>query len=244
MPLKNRNHPFPPGGYAFFQPQTNWHSTAGLTFDQTVDEIIRHRLANPRHSHAWTTERAEIEAELDNYTCVRIANDPNYCTGGQGLIRRPFVAGPTPPPSSPGLAAAVVAGGRKIVSGIGVLVDWLGSGGNAVAHELAEQRAQCCVDCSMNAPGEWHNFFTGPAVAKIRNQLTMKNDMQLSTSQDEKLKVCKACWCVLSLKVHTPIEHVLAHLKSSMEAEMPARCWILNERKDRENTQKTEQLGQ
>lgn len=237
MPLKNRYHPFPPGGYVFFQKQTNWKSSPGLDFDQTVAEIIKHRNANPRWATAWSVDPKEVADELDTYICVKIANDENYCIGG-APVRRPFPA--TRPPVARLDLGALVAGARTISTGIGVLVDWLGAGGKAVPHEHAEGRAAVCVVCPKNEPGDWMSFFTGPAAEKIRKQLAIKNDMALVTSLDARLNVCQACWCHMALKVHTPIKHILGRLKPEGRAKLDPKCWIPKEEHEQETNRPAE----
>lgn len=227
--LKSRRI-FPPDGWSFFQPQTNWHAPPGLSFDDVVEQIIRHRLANPRFAANWSVEPAEVAEELDTFTCTRLAMDPNYCAPG---VPSPFPAG-SPRQASMWVnqsgRGGVVAAGRKIVAGIGVLVDWLGSGGKPVDNKLAVARAETCSGCPKNEPGGLESFFTAPASELIRKQLAIRQDLQLSTPFDEKLNVCSACLCPMKLKVHTPIEHILKHLLADAETELDPRCWIPREK--------------
>lgn len=225
--LKSRRT-FPPGGFSFFEPKTGWVSTPGFTFDQVVDEIIRHRRANPRFNGQWNVEPEAVAVELDEYTCVRIAMDPNYCTPGVALTAS-FSQGRVPLPLWPGLANRTVAAVTKTMAGIGVLLDWLGAGGQAVPKEQSEARATICPTCPKNQPGDWTSHFTGPAIERLRKQLAIKNDLGLTTTHDAELRVCSVCWCHLALKVHTPIKHIAAHLKPDMKAELPDFCWIRRE---------------
>lgn len=222
--LKSRRT-FPPGGFVFFEPKTNWSSRPGATFEETVQEIIKHRLANPRLASQWNTDFKLVADELDEYTCVRIGLNEAYCTPGFPS----FPSGPASDPHRLSLLNGVAAGGRKVVTGIAVLLDWLGSGGKAVAPELAEARAAVCADCPQNKPGDWTSHFTGPTIEHLRKQLAIKNDMKLTTTQDDRLNVCKGCWCFMRLKVHTPLQHIIAHLKPEGRAELDPRCWIEKE---------------
>lgn len=225
MPLLNRRQ-FPPGGFQFFEPKTGWRSSPGFTFDQVVEEIIRHRMANPRFASQWNTDFDLVADELDTYTCVRIGMDPNYCSGGSPS----FVSGPPPSRSQwVGRVVESAAAARKVMTGIAVLLDWLGSGGKPVAPELAEARAAVCAGCPQNTAGNLTDFFTVPASEQIRKQLAIRSDMKLATTHDEQLNVCKACFCPMKLKVHTPIQHILAHLKPEGRAALDPRCWIPKE---------------
>lgn len=191
--------------------------------------IRSHRLANPRFNLA--TDVDAIGNELDLFTCVRIANNPAYCTGGPvPKAQRPprgRVAGVAQAVVES--AGAVVEKAKKYVSGVGVLLSWLGSGGKAVSQEQAEKRAAVCAVCPKNEPGGLDSFFTAIAAEKIRSQLALRNEMDMKTSQDTKLNVCTACLCQTKLKVHVPIAHVLARLKPEMKSQLHQDCWILKE---------------
>lgn len=234
MPLLNRRA-FPPGGYWYFESRTAWPPLdtaqsyfAGKTFDQVVDEVIAHRQKNPRFG--MSTDRVTVENELDFFTCARLKWDPNYCSGGPGgkALRPPQAAAVGAVRSRVGAAVEKV---QKYVSGLGVLLGWLGDGGKAVPPETSWRRAGVCVGCPRNEPGDWESFFTGLAAEKIRQQLGVRNEMNLSTPLDDKLNICTACLCCLKLKVHTPLAHVVKKLKPEMRAELDGRCWILDEEK-------------
>lgn len=231
MPLiTRRTHA--PGGWQYFQPQTHWHvPNPMLEWDVVVRQIQQHRLANPRFSNLWSTQIEEIEKDLDLFTCIRIANDPHYCTGGPipKAMRPPRgrVAGAIEAVGRS--AGAVVEKAKKYVSGVGVLLSWLGSGGKAVSQEQAEKRAAVCAVCPKNEPGGLDSFFTAIAAEKIRSQLALRNEMEMKTSYDSRLNVCTACLCQTKLKVFVPIGHVLSRLKPEMKSELHPDCWILKE---------------
>jgi hypothetical protein len=67
---------FPAGGWQFFQSQTNWHAPTPVssTFDQTVDLIRKHRLANPAvtKQHNLATDFNSVAMELEAYTRTRL----------------------------------------------------------------------------------------------------------------------------------------------------------------------------
>ena len=107
------------------------------------------------------------------------------------------------------------------------MLDWLGSGGKAVDPALAEKRAGICADCPQNGADDWKTYFTQPIADKIRTQLEIKADLQLRTTYDDRLRVCSACDCPLKLKVHTPMEHILAHTSEDTKTRLDPRCWIL-----------------
>lgn len=71
------------------------------------------------------------------------------------------------------------------------------------------------------------------ATAKaLREYLSVKNMMAISTALDKDLGLCKACKCVLELKVHTPIAHVLNNLTDEQRTNLEnlnPKCWVLTE---------------
>ena len=224
--LLNRRQ-FPPGGFSFFQPQTDWRAPGGLTFDQVVDAIIKHRLANPKFAGQWSVEKEDIENELDEYTCIRIAQNPNYCQAVEGAppflpgtseLPRPIV--PSNSPSGPSVAVA-----SKLAAGVATIADWRGSGGEVVAQEEADRRAAICVGCPKNDSqhGVAH-FFVMTVAAAIQLEIGRKNDMKLKTPFDAELGVCKACWCCNRLKIWSPMEFITKHMSKSVT--LPAHCWI------------------
>lgn len=223
---------FPPQGFWFFESKTNWPRNpqgffAGKTFDESVIEIIKHRLANPRFSTQWSTDKDVVADELDQFTCLRLANDPNYCApspGGNPLKKVNRLSSTM----RAGVKDAVAAV-EKVVAGAGVMVDWLGDGLKPVSQELANARATVCSTCPNNQPKDLLSFFTVPASDLIRQQIEIKNEMKLATPFDEKLGICVVCACPLRTKVWSHMEHVLKHLKPDVKSQLPGFCWMVKE---------------
>ena len=116
-----------------------------------------------------------------------------------------------------------------MAEGTGLLVDWLGSGGNAVAPDLASQRALVCCGCPLNSRAPLTDWFTVPASEGIRKELSRRSDLKLATAVDDQLGTCTACICPLKLKVHCPADYIQAHLKPAVKAQLDPRCWMLSE---------------
>lgn len=74
---------FPPGGWQFHQAQTGWDAPTpkASTFSQTVDLIIKHRLANPasvaKYNLAVTPEAVSKELKAFTYTRLGISVAPS-----------------------------------------------------------------------------------------------------------------------------------------------------------------------
>lgn len=198
-------------------------------FDETVEMIRNHRLANPRFASEWSTNRADIANELDVQTCLHLAAmglSAQFCVGDPGS----FLS--SQPPQRQWLGRnlrAAAAGASSIITGIKTLTDWLGHGGKPVSPALAESRAAICKDCPKNSQGGFGSFFTTEASDVIRHQLAIKHDMELSTIHDESLGVCDACRCPLKLKPWCEISYIREHMKPEIKDALDKRCWVLNE---------------
>lgn len=120
---------------------------------------------------------------------------------------------------------------KTAYSGIGTIGHWLGENGRHVSVFLATDRAACCVRCPLNKKRAISVLFTRAFASLIKAELRRKNRHALITKHDRKLGVCKACRCVNALKVWTPLDIIIDHLKPEIEAKLDRRCWILKEKK-------------
>src|SRR5579859_688710 len=213
---------FPPGGWEFYQPQTGWKppTPKSSTFDQTVQLVIRHRLANPAitDKHKLSLDVVAVGNELETYTRLRLGLAPM----GAASVPKPM-----PPPASPSLSEAAqgaVAAVKKIASGAALLLEWEQSGLPPVPAEVAEQRASVCDGCPKNPVEKpFSHFFTEPAAENIKARLSRLHSLNLKTSHDANLNVCTACLCPLPLKVWAPMELILKRLKPEQRAELDPR---------------------
>lgn len=223
--LKSRST-WPPGGWAFLEPATGWRPPAGLTFDQVVRAIIKHRLANRQHK--LSTDEDVVAQQLDDYTCARLKNDPFYCAEA---VTASF---PVPLPKRAARAGAEnVAGGARFLAntsaGIKLWIDWFGEG-KPVDIPIAEERARICVACPMNdKKGGVMEWFTGIAAREIMAIFSALNDLNLHTTKDDLLKVCLACECPLKAKVWAPLPIIKKHLSKDRFDRLDPGCWIRNE---------------
>jgi len=116
-----------------------------------------------------------------------------------------------------------LAGLKRAAQGSAVVLDWLMSGGAAVAQELANKRASVCVTCPRNVDGAWYT--TAPAEL-IKKTLEARADLKLETPDDAALKSCDVCKCLMRLKVWCPLEFILNKTRPEVIAEFPGHCWI------------------
>lgn len=218
---------FPPGGWQFRQPQTNWTAPAPIanTFDQQVTNIIKHRLANPAITakHKLATDFGSVSLELDRFTRTRL-----------GIPMTPTGPKLMPPPHAP-QAAGAVAAVKRMAAGAATIVDWLTSGGGAVSSAISSKRAEVCVSGNGGKPCPKHiaagpsSWFTEPVAALIKKELSRRADLKLSTPSDDKLRICGVCNCEMRLKVHAPWDIIQKHLKADVRAELWAKCWQLTD---------------
>jgi hypothetical protein len=208
---------FPPGGWHFFQPQTGWAPPTPIasTFDQTVQLIIKHRLANGgiTAKHKLSLDPAVVGNELETFNAMRLGIP----------LESPK---PMPPrPTLPQSVVAAVAAVKKMADGVALLVEWLPQG-QTVAPDLSEKRASVCVTCPKNGSTTLTQYFTQPVSARLQKMVEARKDLKLQTSFDDKLGVCDVCLCPMKLKVHVPMDHILAKTRPETMPEFPDHCWI------------------
>lgn len=226
--LKNE-YQSPIGGWQFVDAAINSEPITVWSLQELVQNVIARRKLNPRFG--LSLDAATVKAEALQQNAMRMQS----IRGGEHyLIQDDSLPGPAPGSQGfwPPLHARRSAVGkvRSVAAGVGTLLDWLGEGGEPVDLPLAETRAKICKDCPQNQKGDWLAIFTEPVANKIRQQLSIKNEMELKTSVDDDLKVCKACLCPLPLKVFVPMDQILKHTSEETKAKLDARCWILSQK--------------
>lgn len=220
--LKSRTQ-CPVNGFQFIDAAISPTPMQTWDFEQLCREIQDRRTQNPRFK--LPTDINAIRQEVDQQNALRmlaIKGAESYITAESG--------GASPNRVAPqNWRTNVVGGVKRVVAGAGILRDWLGAGGVSVSPELSAKRAAVCAVCPQNQAGDFSAIFTQPVAERIRAQLAMKNDMNLTTALDDKLQVCAACSCPLKLKVHTPMAHIKEHLSEEVKAALDKNCWILSE---------------
>jgi len=222
MPRLKSREKFPPGGFQYFQPESQWNAPQNASFEVVVDALIKHRQGNPYlvEKHGWSVDRETVRNEIDSFTARRCEqfgwND--YIFSG--------APDPAPPPKSMPPPTILQKLG-SVAGGAENLVEWIDSGAEAVSSELANTRAKICSDCPQNGKGDFSRYFTVPVSEAIRHRLNQRQGMNLNTAYDDQLNVCEACLCPLKLKVHFKLERILPHMDAETRARLDPRCWIL-----------------
>lgn len=218
--LKSREK-YPPGGFDYFQPESQWKAPPNASFETVVAALIQHRRGNPYlvEKHGWSIDPETVRAEIDSFNARRCEQ-----FGWTDYI---FANAPDPaPPKSMPLPTNLQKLG-SVVGGGEALVEWITSGAEAVPVDLANKRAAICSDCPQNGKGDFTRYFTVPVSEAIRHELNKRSEWDLVTSYDDRLNVCEACLCPLKLKMHMPLARILAHIDPEAKARLDPRCWIL-----------------
>lgn len=106
---------------------------------------------------------------------------------------------------------------------------WLGEGGLPVPANQAQERADTCLKCPKHERMGIYEGVTSPIARMTRQQIAVKNRLNLHLEGEEGLHICSACDCVLLLKCWIPLKFVLeTTLLEKLNQENP-RCWILTE---------------
>lgn len=225
--LINRQHQIP-GGFRFYQPETQWRSQPFASFNSIVQALIQHRQGNPALTakYGWPTDAGSVANEVDKYNALICAQ-----MGWTKFIQSGGGAAPVPKatPLSPIALKQIAAAAdkvRKIWAGVKTLNDWLDSGEPAVGVVQSEHRAEICSTCPKNTAGDLTAWFTIPAADTIKRQMGVLQDRQLSTTLDDKLNVCEVCLCPLKLKVHTPFKFIKTPPDVMAQLRLVPNCWI------------------
>ncbi len=111
---------------------------------------------------------------------------------------------------------------KTIAGGVANLTAWVGSGGEVVAQDVAQERANICLPCPMNRQGMGITREVAEATLKF---LSFKNSLNLSVIREDGLRHCAGCGCVLKLMVWEPQSRIVAQMTSEELAASPEFCW-------------------
>lgn len=115
---------------------------------------------------------------------------------------------------------------KAYLHGQRILSAWLGDGGVAVEHSLAQERSNVCMTCEMNQPG-----WTPPekVAEAIKEQVELKNNLNLHVQNEDKLHTCQVCLCPLLLKPWVPLSYQSKYMTKDDIESFPTKCWLRKE---------------
>lgn len=219
-----------PGDFQMIHPEANQAEPFKGSFYHVCTQEHQFRRANPFlcQKYNWSLDMAQIEKDVQEYNVQRCL--------AHGWLDFLDMADGTFHPSATivekkTLLRSAVAVVETTKAGIGVWMDFVGSGGVPVEAKLAEERAAICVQCPHNKQGGLKNFFIEAAVKEIQQVLGIFKDLDVKTKQDDKLGVCELCLCPLKGKVHVPLNHIQDRLTADVREKLTGvkHCWVINE---------------
>jgi hypothetical protein len=133
---------------------------------------------------------------------------------------------PQPMPNNETPARGAAQKAARLAAGARNARRWLGAGGKPIAQTLAQRRADRCLVCPKRADPSAFEKLTGAAARAFKLILEIKNQTTLRVEEEEKLGVCSACGCTLEVKIHEPLQHILAETSDEVFTELDEKCWI------------------
>lgn len=112
--------------------------------------------------------------------------------------------------------------------GLGVVRDWIGSGGEIVSQEQAEARAKVCLTCPKHDPT---TPLARPVAKAVNEILAVMNSVKLNLRIPVRPNQCSVCGCDLRTKVWEPLDQVINHSTINEMAGYWEKCWIKQESK-------------
>jgi hypothetical protein len=106
------------------------------------------------------------------------------------------------------------------------LTSWLEDGGPVVTPELAQARGRICAKCPLNVTGDWWEKISKQPVADvIKKWLEIKNEMKIGVPVEKEVGICRACGCVLRIKIWEPLDYITQHTDPETMSKFVPNCW-------------------
>jgi len=222
MRLKSRTK-FPAGGFQVLVVEAGMKAPFSGSFSEAVQFLYNFRRKNPAlvQKHGWSTNIQDIEEDVDRYNAQRMV--------AAGYLNFVDIEGEAPiqKKTSSGLFRSVGAAAAKAKTALAIYTDMFGSSGTTVPLDEAERRASVCAACQMNdTEGGLKDYFVTAAAKEIMSVFGMLRDLDLKTSLDEKLGVCKGCKCPMKAKVWVDNAILKKNLSREDVAKLDPGCWI------------------
>lgn len=111
---------------------------------------------------------------------------------------------------------------QNYADGASILKDWVGGEAMPVEPAIAQTRAYVCVTCPHNVAGL---KLTDAIAEAIRQQLELKNHLELRVQGEKSLHSCDVCQCVNRLQVWCPDKLFSRHYTRADIVRYPEFCW-------------------
>lgn len=199
----------PPSGFSYVVPETGMTVPTGRPAFTCLSDLL-----NDVRAHYAANRIAappDIAARVEDWCCRRLG--PDWCVTTKGVEWTRNASIP-----SFGLA--------QLKQASLTLFSWLRDDLPPVPVEQIEKRAETCLACPMHGyPSDCGGCAATEIAASVGNFIVGSR-----VPQDEKLKACRVCSCLLRLKVRVPLPSILKHSPEAQLAALPPNCWIV--RKD------------
>ena len=206
------------------------HPEAGQTkpWAGSLQEIVLKELDYRRKNLAlarkkgWSLEISDIEDYVDEWNAQRM-----IAGGWLHLVDVDAVAEKkTPSGLIRRLSRNVANAAAKVKTALEIYREMFGTEGKTVPKEEAERRAGICAVCPQNDKSSGlKNYFLKEGFGEITSLIGMLKDMDVRTSLDAELGVCRVCSCPMVVKVHAP-GSALKKMPASEVAALHESCWI------------------
>lgn len=198
----------PPGGMSYHVPETGITIPTGRPPFTCLSDLLNDVRAHYKANRVEAPP--DLAARVEDYNCRRLG--PDWCRTAQGVEWTKNAAIP-----SFGLA--------QLRQASLTIMSWFRDDHPSVPPEQIEKRAETCLACPMHGyPSDCGGCAAAEIAASVGNFIVGSR-----VPQDEKLKACRVCSCLLRLKVRVPLPSILKHSPSAQLAALPQNCWILRE---------------
>lgn len=100
--------------------------------------------------------------------------------------------------------------------------DWVGADTVPVVTADAQARAKICLDCPCNVSGI---KLTDAIADAIKQQVELKNHLELHVDGEEGLATCSVCDCANKLQIWCPDKMFQRHYTRADAIRYPEPCW-------------------
>jgi len=115
---------------------------------------------------------------------------------------------------------------KHYLDGARIISDWIGEGNHPVSQEQAQARANVCLECVRNQP---RVGIVESVASAIKEQVDLKNALDLMVDGELGLKTCQVCDCPLRLKIWLPLSFQTRYMKSEELKSFEPDCWLRTE---------------
>ncbi len=201
MPYLKLPSQTPPGGWRYFQPETQlWFNGNDQGFVDMVHQVAKHRAHRGLPRANYNEAFDDVNAQL----CERLG--PDHCrakpTENWSYIKRDYSAN---------------IDGETAIAGSKAFIAFIRGGFKMEDVGVAHARAEVCRTCHLNTPAAGCSSCSTLHVASAR---FLPKDRQFTG-----LHVCAACGCGLQMKVNMPMS-VIESADEGRNLQFPAHCWI------------------